>query len=306
MPVRPSNASQPVIDYTKTLLPDAQVILDSRRAIDCEKASLKGARCLPVTDILGPQKALANFSGLLWLLGTVGLTGSEHVVIIGDKLHEQEFWAGVLFIAGQKRISILTTPLEVFAKNQLAPGTTRSKTREKVYQATMRADQIVLRSDLLRIVRSHNALVIIDGRTENEYWGNELTAMRGGHIPGAQLLSLGRVRLASDKPPLLHVPKGRSVISYSRNIYHSLVYLTSLRARGIPAKIYLEGWQGWASDGALPVDNVTYRDRRVPLRAANKTKSAPVRFSGSFYIVGAVAGLCIFAIGYFTRWMING
>ena len=305
-PVRQLNASQAVIGYTKTLLSDAQLVLDSRRAKDCQKASLKGARCLPVSDVLGPGKVLANFSGLLWLLGTAGLTGSEHVAIIGDKLHEQEFWAGVLFLAGQRKISILTTPVSSLAQNRLAPGTARSKSREKVYQSTMRADQIILRSDLLKIVRSHNAPVIIDGRTENEYWGNEVKAMRGGHVPGAQLLPLGRVRLTSDKSPLLHISKGDQVISYSRNTYDSLIYLAVLRARGIPAKIYLEGWQGWASDGALPADNVSYRNRRAPLNVGDKTKQPAVQFSRYFFIISTLAGLFIFTVGYFTRRAIKG
>lgn len=304
--VNQSNASQPVIEYTKTLLPGPHFILDSRRTKECQKASLKGARCLPISDVLGSGKSLANFSGLLWLLGTVGLTGSEHVVIIGDKRHEQEFWAGVLFIAGQRKISILTKPLKSIAQNQLAPGTTRSKSREKVYQSTMRADQIILRSDLLRIVRSHNAPIIIDGRSANEYWGNEVNAMRGGHVPGAQLLPLGRVRLTSGKSPLLHISKGDQVISYSRNSYDSLIYLTVLRARGVPAKIYLEGWQGWASDGALPADNVSYRNRLAPPNAAHKTKPATMQFTRYFFIISALAGLCIFALGYFARLAIKG
>jgi len=196
-----SFAAQGVIDYVTTQAGHSGFIVDTRKPESCEAASLKGARCLPARDLLGPHKRLANFSGLIWLLGTAGLTGEEHVLVTGDQSTNKEFIAGVLYLAGQRKVSVLTSPLKSLPEGKMAPGISRSKTRENVYQAAMRSDLIVLRSELAGMLQSGNAPVLLDGRSESEYWGQDVRGPRGGHLPGAQHLPATSVLPAKNDPP---------------------------------------------------------------------------------------------------------
>ena len=243
------------VAYTDNTGLKAELIIDVRQLDKCEKASLPGAHCLPLRDVLGPHKRLANISGLLWLLGTVGLSGFEHVMVIGDRARDRDFMAGLLYIAGQKKTTILETVISNNSAlaNRLEAGTVRGRTREKVFQASMRSQLVVLRSELLGMIRSSAPPVILDGRSEQEYWGAVVRAARGGHIPGAQLApSSGRLdRDEGDDMPVL----------YGHDAYEGLAMLARSLARGYPARLYLEGWAGWASDGALPADAVTYATR---------------------------------------------
>jgi len=294
-------AAEKTIDYILTPAGHSGFIIDTRDAVPCETASLNGARCLPARDFLGPHKRLANFSGLLWLLGTTGLTGEEHVLVVGDQSTNKEFMAGVLYLAGQRKISVLMQSLNSQSKDKLTPGITRSKTRENVYQAAMRNDRIVLRSDLVKMLRSGNAPVLLDGRGESEYWGQAIRASRGGHLPGAQHLPATSVLPGRKGPPLIYLDTGEYAVAYAHNSYESIVFLARLIAMGVEAKMLLEGWAGWASDGSLPADSVTYADQRASVRSGNiarKTVSIP---GMSFIVLAILAGIGLFAAGYYVR-----
>ncbi|MGI9381655.1 MAG: rhodanese-like domain-containing protein [Methyloligellaceae bacterium] len=278
------------------------VVIDTRPVALCEAASIPGARCLPPRDVLGPHRRLANVSGLLWLLGTVGLTGRETVLVAGGPARDRDFMAGLLFLAGQKSVLVLTTPIAKIG-TELKPGATRSVTREAVYQAPMRSDRIVLRSELVRMIRSEASPVILDGRSEGEYWGAHIRAARGGHIPGAQhgpIPSLGDIK-AGQGGPSSESPMAWPIV-YGHDARDGLAFLARLVAAGRDARVYAEGWSGWASDGALPADSATYPD----LGKSKATARAPVSRAASrperearWRMAGLVlAGLGLAAFGY--------
>jgi hypothetical protein len=113
-----------VKDGEKTIKQGALVI-DARPLEQCLKKSVRGARCLPIDDFFGPHKRLASFINIYWLLGTAGLSGQEHVLVVGNKAQERDFIGGILLIAGQKRVSILTQRMSLgggFSKSILGPG----------------------------------------------------------------------------------------------------------------------------------------------------------------------------------------
>lgn len=293
-------AAEKIIDYIPGPEGHSGVIVDARDAKRCEKASLNGARCLPVRDILGPHKRLANFSGLLWLFGTAGLTGAEHVLVVGDQSRDKEFLAGVLYLAGQRKVSVLTKSLNSQPKDKLAPGISRSKTRETVYQAAMRNGRIVLRSDLVELLRSGNAPVLLDGRSESEYWGQEVRASRGGHLPGAQHLPATSVLPGRNGPSLIHLDAGEYAITYAHDSYESIVFLARLIATGVQAKVLFEGWAGWASDGSLPADSVTYADQKASGQPAIMTPQTAQKIRLPFLALVILAGIALIAAGFFA------
>ncbi len=307
-----AGAAEKIIDYVSKPPASAVFIVDTRPAGQCEAASLESARCLPARDFLGRHKSLTNFSGLLWLLGTAALKGDEHVLLIGDQSRNKEFMAGVLYLAGQKKISVLTRPVKSLAGLKMTPGENRSKTREQVYQAGMRTSRIVLRSDLVAMLRKQKPPVILDGRSEDEYWGETIRAARGGHLPGAQNLAMTFLRPGKNNPPPIFLATDATAIAYGHGSYQGLIYLARLVASGIDAKLYLEGWVGWASDGALPADNVSYTSNvsytgRTNVGQPKIERPEPAQNFGLRELALLVlAGAGVFAAGFFTNRAIKG
>lgn len=124
-------------------------VIDTRPLADCRRASLPGARCLPAEDFLGPQRRLPSERDILWLLGTAGLAGSETALVVGRDATESDFVGGLLYLAGQKSVRILTGPLPRLA-NGAGGGRERGMVRSVVWTAPMRDRLWVLGAEILR------------------------------------------------------------------------------------------------------------------------------------------------------------
>lgn len=111
-------------------------VIDIRDVEACEDASLPGARCLPMNNFVDASGKKIGFHALRWLLGTVGLSGSEHVLIISNTPENARTVGPLLYQAGQMHVSILNT---AFVAVDNAPGgESRSMSRETVFIAAMR------------------------------------------------------------------------------------------------------------------------------------------------------------------------
>lgn len=286
------------ITAVEKLHPGSAVVIDVRPTKVCEAASLPRARCVPANDILGPHDRLANISGLLWLLGTAGLTGKETVLVAGTPARDRDFMAGLLYLAGQSAVQVLTTPIPKTGVD-LEPGEARSSTRDVVFQAPVRGQAIVLRSELLQAIRSAKPPILLDGRSESEYWGQHVRASRGGHIPGARHVELARQGIKADGRSM---PSDTDVddnpIVYGHGPRDSIAFLARLVAEGQDARAYVEGWSGWASDGALPADSVTYPDLGRLAQPKQPTVSSP-SMGSRVLVAGVVLGSLGFLIGGF-------
>ncbi|GGD22026.1 hypothetical protein GCM10011358_03130 [Sinisalibacter lacisalsi] len=114
----------------------AVAVLDIRAEADCLAGSLPDARCLPAAWMLddGAGRAI-GFSQLRWLLGTVGLSGRETLVIYdGAEKPTNEAWAvaALVHLAGQAEVSVLEGRAET-GRN----GWPRAFSREQVFTAPM-------------------------------------------------------------------------------------------------------------------------------------------------------------------------
>lgn len=237
------------------------VIVDTRPLASCRQSSLQQAKCLPVEDLLAPQGRLANWSGILWLLGSAGLSGTEHILVTGQLPARRDFIAGLLVLAGQHRVTVAEQAVtEMTAANdRLFAGSVRATTRTSVYTAAMRSDLIVLRSDLKTWVTGDS--ILLDGRSESEYYGASVRASRGGHIPGAMHSPLSDWRSDPARNAALFDisnSDNKNPVVYAHDTFDSLVYFTAVLAAGVMPKVYLSGWVEWANDSALAVDSVSY------------------------------------------------
>jgi hypothetical protein len=87
------------------------VVINVRPAALCQTRSVAGARCLPAAEFLDGRGQLAPWREILWLFTTVRLDGRETVVVIGDEATDRRFVAGLLWLAGQRRVELIEQPV---------------------------------------------------------------------------------------------------------------------------------------------------------------------------------------------------
>ncbi len=281
--------------YVRAVPPEASLaVVDARPLAACREKSLAGARCLPAADFLGPHNRLPSARDLLWLLGTAGLSGEETVLVVGQDAVARDFVAGLLHVAGQRSVRVLTEPVGRLLEQGAAAGAGRERgmIREAVFVAPMRDDLLLLRDEL----RASKA-PLLDGRTQEEYWGETVRAARSGHLPGA--VSLPALQLRGAQNPVL--PEG-SPVAYAHDALEGFAYLTLLRAgHGVAARLYAEGWAEWAADGALPVDSVSYPERAQPVAAKSQPPQDGAARSPALLAVTLVLVVTAFIAGWFAR-----
>lgn len=110
--------------------------IDTRDLKSCSDGSLPGARCLPMGHFIDPAGNVIDFHALRWLLGTVGLSGDETVLVIGANASQTQKIGALLHHAGQRQVHILSQPF--VAATNAPPGVSRSLSREVVFTAPMR------------------------------------------------------------------------------------------------------------------------------------------------------------------------
>ncbi|MES2364880.1 MAG: rhodanese-like domain-containing protein [Pseudomonadota bacterium] len=267
-PIGNSHAADAALSYTDqaSSLIGHVTVVDARSEDACLHSTIRDAHCLPATSFLGPHGRLASFREIYWLLGTAGLSEQAHVLVVGDDPTERDFVAGMLYLCGQRKISILTVPVSRGAglkQSQMGEGTGRGMTRNPIYQGVVREQRIVLRSELAQALATAQPPSILDGRSEDEYWGERIRAMRGGHLPGAQSLPVLKARSQIAKADL-QLPLRSGAVVYANDPFESIAYFTLLRA-GADAdiRVFTDGWVDWANHPSLPMDSVTYPDPLV-------------------------------------------
>ncbi len=291
-----------VMSYTGDIAAAAGwTIVDTRPTEKCEKGSLAGARCLPAGDFLGPYDRLASFADVAWVLGSAGLDGSERVLVVGDNATDRDFVAGLMYVMGQSGVRVLTRPVSrAISQEGVETGSpdTRAMTREKVYVAPVRDKAVIFGRDLARRIAGGEAPTILDGRSEAEYWGRDVRGARGGHVPGADLLSAVSLRgaiIRGERPG----PARGPVVVYGRGVRDGFAYLTLVRAGlGLEAALYPGGWREWAAAGEWPADAATYPERTPVVRAERPAAVFPWPVVFAATAVVAIVGMGLgFAIG---------
>ena len=142
-----TQAANAAAEHGGTLAFVAQVPQGAVRLVDvraknvCEHASLPGARCLPAASLFAPNGRPAGFHALRWLLGTIGLAGSERVLVFGASARQAAAVGALLFLAGQRRVMILGHAPSI--PPNAPPGTPRSLVSETIFTAPMRDTLLV-------------------------------------------------------------------------------------------------------------------------------------------------------------------
>ncbi|HCA26478.1 MAG TPA: hypothetical protein DEP05_02340 [Betaproteobacteria bacterium] len=236
-------------------------VVDTRPDGQCRQATIAGAHCLSPADLLGPHGRLPSFRQINWVLGTAGLAGRGTVVVVGDNPVWRDFMAGMLFLCGQPRVRVMMQPVDALLRMpavKRGPGRARAILAAPLFTAAARSTLVVFRGELSRSLYRTPPPVLLDGRSEAEYWGGRIRAARGGHIPGARLFPMRlavRAGMRRAGAPAFY----RGAIAYAQDPLTGIAYFTLLRAGlGIAVRVYPGGWRQWAAQPALPADAETY------------------------------------------------
>ena len=170
-----------------------------------------------------------------------------------------------------------------------------------MHRAPFRSEMIILRNELEALLNSNKLPDLLDGRSKKEYWGENIRTIRGGHLPGAQLLPATKLRALLKIDPQ-SIPDFSAPIVYAHNTLESVAYFSLLRAGfGIEALVFLTGWTDWAMESTLSVDSLSYPDKQ-----SLKKYSAPEmqEKNDNYWLISIVmilAGLFLMAWGIFSK-----
>jgi len=219
---------------------DGTTIVDARSQADCLQGSLPGARCLPSSSLVGGDGQLIGAKALLWRLGTLGLSGAEQVLVVGEDATDRDMVGAVLYLAGMPKVSVLLRPVSRLVAE--APGQVPGAVRSAVFSAPMRDKQLVFARDVREALRAEEAApVVVDGRPEQAYWA--------GHLPGGQPLPLDTLRRSLGQAVPAVLPPREPIIAYGAGPRDGLALFTLLAATGSDVRVYAGGWRDWTRSG---------------------------------------------------------
>jgi len=116
------------------------VVVDARPGPECLKATIPGALCLSLDNVLNVKGRLANMRDIRWLLGSFGLSGNEYVVIFADEAVRRDGMATILYLAGQARVSRLD---EGVAVELVGRGRSGALSREVSFSKKVRIRHLI-------------------------------------------------------------------------------------------------------------------------------------------------------------------
>ena len=144
-------------------------------------------------------------------------------------------------------------------------------------------DNLVVTNEQMRKLYNNQSVQVVDARTFNEFKGNDVRAIRGGHIPGAVSIpyeqnwkdpatgsklakkevktNLGMSLKSKDELNALYskLDPNKETVVYCQSGVRAAETATVLQNLGYKnVKIYDSSWLGWANHLASPVADETY------------------------------------------------
>lgn len=265
------------------------VLLDTR----AEKAYTEGH--IPGAVNLGGKGAavvLRDVDARIWpvkkletILGGAGISRENEIIVYGNKGDTNmsvPFW--ILEYLGAEKVRAYWGGIEDWKAAKQPVTAEERKLPATKFVAKAREDRYASTEYVKKNLKGPN-VQLLDARTPKEFSGDEIRALRGGHIPGAiplpyeqnwadpetlKKLAAKQVTTRDGMAPkgtqaLRELYKGldpkKEVVAYCQTGTRSTLTYLVLRSLGFEkVRNYDDSWIVWGSRLDLPVENVSYYD----------------------------------------------
>ncbi len=245
------------------------VLIDLRPAEVFATGHIPGAVHLDLFGLSLVDTNSAPLDAFLWiiahLLTTRGVDGRRTVVVYDDQSGiraARAFWFLELF--GHQDVCLLDGGVGAWERDGFFT-TTEATLPNKAKWNVGRVDARLATWRDLHERLGQSEVVILDTRSDGEYFGATVRAKRGGAVPGAvhvewtnNLDSNGEFKSASDLVALYEaagVTVEKEVVSYCQGGYRAAHSYLALRLIGYPrVRNYIGSWKEWGDREDLPVE----------------------------------------------------
>ncbi len=235
-------------------------------------AHIPGAVSLNYADIVASQPPvnglLPSAEDFSRVLASVGYTGKQHIVAYdreGGGHACRLLWTLEAF--GINQFSLLDGGLISWASEKKTLEQHINIAKPSTYQAQYSGSNVADADYILSHLHS-DGIALLDARTEAEFSGNDKRSVRGGHIPGAQLLDWKmcmdetrayRLKPAETLKAMLNergITPDKQVIAYCQSHHRSSLSCIMLKILGYPnVRGYPGAWSDWGNRMDTPVEN---------------------------------------------------
>ncbi|MBI4591093.1 MAG: sulfurtransferase [Candidatus Rokubacteria bacterium] len=219
------------------------------------------------------------------ILGEAGISRDQEIIVYGakgDTGMTVPFW--ILEYLGAEKVRAYWGGIDDWKAAKQPLATQEQKLPAAKFVAKVRADRYASTEYVKANLKNAN-VQIVDSRTPKEFAGDDIRALRGGHVPGAILIPFeqnwadpeaakkladkkvtGRDGMAlKDDKALREIYKGldpkKEVVAYCQTGTRSTLTYVALRSLGFEKiRNYDDSWIVWGSRPDLPVENASYYD----------------------------------------------
>ena len=217
------------------------------------------------------------------IFNKAGLDINKEIIVYGSRGNPYAYF-GLFTINyfGGKQAKVFHDGIDGWADAGLLIEKTPS-TMASINVRLIPQDNLVVTNEQMRKLYNNQSVQVVDARTFNEFKGNDVRAIRGGHIPGAVSIpyeqnwkdpatgsklakkevktNLGMSLKSKDELNALYskLDPNKETVVYCQSGVRAAETATVLQNLGYKnVKIYDSSWLGWASHLASPVMDETY------------------------------------------------
>jgi thiosulfate/3-mercaptopyruvate sulfurtransferase len=187
----PARAQSLIVDtaYVEQAAERGAILWDVRSEEDYKKGHIPGAINFddPQTQLRdGKSEDYLPVPQLAQILGEAGIDPRREIVVYGAKALPNAYFAQqTLSYLGVERVRVYHGGFDDWKAAGKPVSTERAALRPLQFEApNVRQDRVLNTADVLTRLNRRD-VQIVDARTPREYSGDDIRALRGGHIPGA-------------------------------------------------------------------------------------------------------------------------
>lgn len=263
------------------------IVWDVQPAEDYRKGHIPGA-----VNIGDPTKVLRGTAreefAPTWkieaILGAAGIDPSREIVVYGKRGAPQAYFGRfALRYFGADRVKVYHDGIDGWTDGGREASTAPAALQPVALRLSPRPKMVVSTDQIIAAGRSGADVQIVDARSRNEYSGDDVRAIRGGHIPGAinipyelnwrdpktpAKLARGQVRdnggmSLADREPLENLYSAldpfKETIVYCQSGTRSAVTAAVLEDLGFDrVKVYDASWLGYAARLDAPAERESF------------------------------------------------